>query len=281
MQKNIASQQFIVFAWNVTTNLPVTGDAANITATISKDFAADVATDDVNPTETQKGFYVFDATQAESNANDIQIFPSSVTADTQVISVPGLITTVPVTFGDGIIQTVDNNIKISKIPLSDGVITWNSTALASINAECDTALTDYDGPTNAEMIARTRLDADYFSWATDAVATVTNVTNDVGITQAGADKAWSTTTRVLTAGTNLNDITAASVWAVATRVLTAGTNIVLAKGVGVTGFNDIAATDIVTGGAITTSSGNASVDVVRINGTLVIGAGVGGNLWRA
>ena len=31
---------------------------------------------------------------------------------------------------------------VAKIPLSDGVITWNSTALASINAECDTAITD-------------------------------------------------------------------------------------------------------------------------------------------
>lgn len=120
MQKNIASQQFVVFAFNATTNIPITGDAANITATISKDFAADVATNDVNPTETQKGFYVFDATQAETNANDIQIFPSSVTANIQVISVPGLITTVPVSFGDDIIQSADNDTKISKIPLSLG-----------------------------------------------------------------------------------------------------------------------------------------------------------------
>ncbi len=39
----------------------------------------------------------------------------------------------------------------------------------------------------------------------------------------------------------LNNIAAADVWAVATRVLTAGTNIVLAKGTGVTGFNDLSA----------------------------------------
>lgn len=44
----------------------------------------------------------------------------------------------------------------------------------------------------------------------------------VDLTQAAADKVWST----------------------AARVLTAGTNIVLAKGVGVTGFNDILATDV-------------------------------------
>lgn len=37
---------------------------------------------------------------------------------------------------------------------------------------------------------------------------------------------------------------AADVWSVATRVLTAGTNIVLAKGTGVTGFNDLSAAQV-------------------------------------
>ena len=37
---------------------------------------------------------------------------------------------------------------------------------------------------------------------------------------------------------------AADVWAVTTRVLTAGTNIVLAKGTGVTGFNDLSAAQV-------------------------------------
>ncbi len=37
---------------------------------------------------------------------------------------------------------------------------------------------------------------------------------------------------------------AADVWTVGTRVLTGGTNIVLAKGTGVTGFNDLAAADV-------------------------------------
>lgn len=62
-----------------------------------------------------------------------------------------------------------------------------------------------------------------------------------------------------TAGKYLNTVTTpASVWSYATRVLTAGTNIVLAKGTGVTGFNDIAATAIVSNGAITTSGGKVS-----------------------
>lgn len=47
------------------------------------------------------------------------------------------------------------------------------------------------------------------------------------------DSAWTTAT-----------LTAQNVWEYATRILTAGTNIVLAKGVGVTGFNDLSAAQV-------------------------------------
>lgn len=47
---------------------------------------------------------------------------------------------------------------------------------AEVNIEADTALTDYDPPTDAEMIARTLLAAAYFDPAADTVATVTTVT---------------------------------------------------------------------------------------------------------
>lgn len=48
---------------------------------------------------------------------------------------------------------------------------------------------------------------------------------------------WAVATRTLTSFGTL----ASDVWSVATRLLTAGTNIVLAKGTGVTGFNDLSA----------------------------------------
>ena len=68
-----------------------------------------------------------------------------------------------------------------------------------------------------------------------------------------------------TTATGFSTHSAADVWAVATRVLTAGTNIVLAKGTGITGFNDIAATAIVSGGAITTSGGAVSTVTTLTN----------------
>jgi hypothetical protein len=46
---------------------------------------------------------------------------------------------------------------------------------AYVNTQADTALTDYDGPTNAEMEARTLVAASYFDPAADAVADVTLV----------------------------------------------------------------------------------------------------------
>jgi hypothetical protein len=54
------------------------------------------------------------------------------------------------------------------------------------------------------------------------------------------DAVWSVTARTLTSFGTL----ATDVWAVATRTLTAGTNIALAKGTGVTGFNDPASAQI-------------------------------------
>ena len=182
----------------------------------------------------------------------------------------------------------------------------NDLSAAQVNAECDTALTDYDGPTNAEMNARTLVAANYFDPATDAVANVTLVgTTTTNTDMRGTDSAATaanlatvdtnvdailvdTSTTIPAQITGLNDFdpvtdtvanvtlvattttntdmrgtdgantttppSAASisstVWAETTRELTAGTNIVLAKGVGVTGFNDIAAIDVLNAGDI-------------------------------
>lgn len=85
--------------------------------------------------------------------------------------------------------------------------------------------------------------------ATDAI-TAAKIAADAG-TEIGV-AVWASSTRELTSGANIslakgtgitgfNDITAASVWSVGTRELTSGANIVLAKGTGITGLNDITA----------------------------------------
>lgn len=95
------------------------------------------------------------------------------------------------------------------------------------------------------------------------VTLVDSVTADVGVTQAGADKVWTSAARTLTSfGTVVADV-ATAVWGAAVRVLTAGTNIALAKGVGVTGFNDPTAADNATAvrAELTTELGRVDVAV--------------------
>lgn len=56
-----------------------------------------------------------------------------------------------------------------------------------VNTEADTALTDYDGPTDAEMVARTLVAASYFDPAADTVANVTTVATLTGHTAQTGD----------------------------------------------------------------------------------------------
>ena len=87
-QKNETGQKFMVLAVNTTNGLPSTGDAANITAKISKDFGSFAALTDTNPTEIDAtnaaGVYVFDLSQAETNGDVLTIMPSSSTANVQL-----------------------------------------------------------------------------------------------------------------------------------------------------------------------------------------------------
>ncbi len=97
MFKNTASQKWTVFAFEseagTNPGKPVTGDAANITANLRLDGGAANAVDDTNPAELEDGQYVFDITQAESNADLISIAPVSGTANVSVIGLPGAIYT--------------------------------------------------------------------------------------------------------------------------------------------------------------------------------------------
>ena len=83
--KNKAGQKIGLIANNSTTGLPQTGDAANITAKISKDFGAAASVSDTNPTELDAvnfpGVYVFDLTQSETNADVLTIKATSTTAN--------------------------------------------------------------------------------------------------------------------------------------------------------------------------------------------------------
>lgn len=83
--KNQVSQKIAVYAYDKTTGAGKTGDETNITAYLSKDWAAAAAITDTNPTEmdatNMPGWYAFDLTQAETNAEVLVVAPKSATAN--------------------------------------------------------------------------------------------------------------------------------------------------------------------------------------------------------
>jgi hypothetical protein len=97
MQKNVVNQKWTVFAFDETTNIEKTGDAANITGTLYRDGVSDVIAD-TNPTELGGGYYAFDLEQGETNGDNIVIVPVSATANIQVVGCPPALYTVPPNF---------------------------------------------------------------------------------------------------------------------------------------------------------------------------------------
>lgn len=101
MYKNTASQHIQFLALLSTTQAPVTGDAANITAYVSIDGGAVTVLGDTSASELSstnaKGSYQFDLTQAETNGNTLLFTAKSSTAN--VVLYPVLLQTFPACFG--------------------------------------------------------------------------------------------------------------------------------------------------------------------------------------
>jgi hypothetical protein len=92
---------------------------------------------------------------------------------------------------------------------------------------------------------------------TSVTGAVGSVTGAVGSVASGGITATSIATDAIGAAELATDAVteiATAVWALATRTLTAGTNIVLAKGAGVTGFNDLDAAGVRTAVGLATAN---------------------------
>jgi len=120
-----------------------------------------------------------------------------------------------------------------------GAITATVQVFTSFPQTADHTAAIADIPTNSEFNARTILSANYSTAAN--LATV-----DTNVDAILVD----TSTTIPAQISALNDIAAADVWSVVTRELTSGANIALAKGIGLTGLNDIAAIDVLNAGDV-------------------------------
>ncbi len=176
MFKNTAGQKWVVFAFDRTDNTPKTGDAAQITANLRLDGGSANATDDTNPTELEDGFYIFDITQAETNADNIVISPASSTSDIQVIGCPaavytvvlndykadvsGLATAAALTTVDTVVDRIEVDTQDIQAQIgTDGAgltnLPWNASWDAEVQSECTDALNAYDPPTRTELTSDT------------------------------------------------------------------------------------------------------------------------------
>ncbi|WP_437225038.1 hypothetical protein SH661x_000431 [Planctomicrobium sp. SH661] len=130
--KNVASQKWRVFAINTETGTPVTGDAANISATIRKGNGSPVATNDVHPNELAAGYYDFDLTQAETNANRLDLIPVSSTPNVFVIPLPASQLTTPAGLPD---LEINDGAVAAAIAEATQLVPWCTCKLSSTLGE--------------------------------------------------------------------------------------------------------------------------------------------------
>ncbi len=107
MFKNISGQKIAVFAFDGSTGAGKTGDAANITVYVNKDWAGSNALTDTSASEIDAtkapGWYLFDVSQTETNADALHFTGKSTTSSINVVG--QLIYAVPPNFSTFLIDS--------------------------------------------------------------------------------------------------------------------------------------------------------------------------------
>jgi len=238
MLKNVASQKWIVFAYDSTTGLAKTGDAGNITANIRIDGGAAGAVGDTNPTELEDGYYVFDMTQAETNGNLLLLCPASGTADIIVIGVPGAVWTrdaTTVQMGVNLVNIAGVAVSVTTAQLGVNVVQVSADATAADNLEAA-----YDGTGYAGGTIKQKVDVDTIKTQT--------VTCNAGVT-IGAYVGNATAAISVDASGRLDIIKIAGMTQTARDI---GTSVLLSSGTGT--------------GQLNFTSGVVSANMTQYNG---------------
>jgi len=247
--KNVASQKIPVYAFDSDTGLAATGEAANISAEISKDGGASAATNDAAPAELDAtdhpGWYLFDMTQTEMNADMIIISPacssdgivlhpvalstipgSNAGVLSDLVDAPnatavtaiqnGLATAAALATVDGIVDSIlVDSAEIGAAGAGLTALPWNAAWDAEVQSEATDALNAYDPPTRSEATSdKAEILAETGPILSDTNELQTNQGNwltATGFSVHSAADVWAVATRVLTANTNLNDPTAAAI----------------------------------------------------------------------
>ncbi len=180
MFKNVASK-VALFAFDTTTGVAKTGDAANLTAYVSKDWGAVTVLADTSATEMSStnapGWYLFDLAQAETNADVLLFSGKSSTANVSVVGMR--IDTAPLNFTASVAQTGDS---FARLGAPAGASVSADIDALPTNAELATALAGADDATLAQ-IALVKAKTDLIPASPAAVG-------DIPTVGAIADQVW-------------------------------------------------------------------------------------------
>ena len=265
MQKNAASQKVTLLAIDVSTNLPKTGDSANITAYVSKDDGAVTILGDTTATELDAtnalGLYSFDLTQAETNADKLLFTAKSSTANIRIV--PLLVQTVPANFSTLTIANSAVDADLERIqgtavstPATAGILDVNTKNINNVAAATP-------GAAGGLLIAGSNAATTFSGLTTGALACTT-------ITASGAvafQSTFAVTTSTSLAALSCSTLTASGAVALQSTLTVTG-----ATGLGAVTFNS---TLTVSGnttfsGSITASNASNNINL----GTGAITAGV-------
>jgi hypothetical protein len=202
VNKNVAGQKVTLLAIDTALNTPKTGDAANLTAYVSKDDGAVTVLADTSATEVDAtnalGLYTFDLAQAETNADKLLFSGKSSTAGIRLV--PMTVYTRPANFSSDVIQTGDAYAIVNsgthgnaalKV-LIDTIDDFIDTEVAAIKAKTDNLPAD---PADASDIAssfttvNTKLDTIDDFLDTEAAAILAAVDTEVAAILALLDDA--------------------------------------------------------------------------------------------
>jgi hypothetical protein len=264
--KNTASQKLTVFAFadsghaTLDAGEPVLTDSANISLKIEQDDdGTQTTSNDAAPTEVEDGQYRFDLTQAETNGDKLTFYPQSSTAGVQVVALPSsVIYTRPPNFSamgietDGhvhgdIKQVAGQTASASATVVFDDLATIEAVTTAIGATGTGLSAIPWAAAWDAEVQSEVADALTAFAWSGITISAVSGAVGSVTGTVGGIAGTITTLDALDTAQDSQHSTTQSAI----------------------SGLNDIAATDIVSAGAITTLSGAVvnvdTVDTVTTN----------------
>jgi hypothetical protein len=149
MDRNVGSQKIALFCFDYSTGAPKTGDAANLTAYVNKDWGGVTVLGDTSATELSStnapGWYSFDLTQGETDAVALNFTGKSSTANVAMVGV--------------LVYTVPANLSLLEITAGGTVgINWGNVENQSTAVILDTTtfgqVTDVIGSVNGDVAGK-------------------------------------------------------------------------------------------------------------------------------